>query len=735
MTVAALASSISYSENGVTTSFAVPFRFFAPNHIQAARTDSDGVVSILAYGPDYTVTGGETDGGGTLTVAAAAPAGVTLSIWRKTPAAQETEYDISDTFPAKSHEAALDRATLLCQENADDIGRAVTAPRGETGFELPIAARRAAKFLGFGSDGGPLALEGTQDLPLRLDLASTAEGKGASLVALSDGNSVENAMPARAVTVQTRALLKALPIIQLCAHLTESGREGLFVLKAGIPPADPLEGIYIVSNIGGYYWERAWDGINAKPEWFGAIANSASGAIPTGNLAALHACLALCPTTNFAPKDYWISSTFKIDVQYRRVRGSILSDGYNTGTGTRILCTDTSKDVIQVGPDASPGSTSAFYRNIVVENLCARWAAALTPPGAGSESSAVKAWKVQYVLNCHIANCAAWEPIVGFYFYGAVYTKVDDCTVFRSATFGGPNDFFRAFWPQGVPAILAGGNPSLYLTRCNVSMGGAPALVDPTGIYINGDFSDLFIDDFESSAVPNGIVVTGAGGASAAGKLDLHIRNVVMDQCNGNGIAINAINALGMVTITGGYVQLNDTGASKCGIIINGSLNAGTVSIGGGLQLLSGPGTSNTGVYLSQQSNVKIDSTVIIKDFFRPVTIDGGSVNCQIDATIDNPNTGNATSAAVFINGGERIGIGCSVDGKASAFAQGVYSVGTGLNRSKIDPTLFDPAAINAGAVNKVQINGIQITTPGYYTTAGAAGSSGQGVFVTGITG
>lgn len=516
--------------------------------------------------------------------------------------------------------------------------------------------------------------------------------------------------------------------------LTDEGREGQFICKVGVAPSDPLEGIYVSSDTAGFYWERVWDGINGYPEWFGAVPNSNSGSIPVNNLAAMQACLTLCPVSNFAPKDYWISDTFKVNVQYRTVAGAVIPDGYNTGTGTRILCTDTTKNVIQVGPDSAPGSTSLYYRNITVKNLCARWASALTPPAPGSESSAVKAWLVQYVLNCHIQDCAAWEPIIGFYFYGAVYTKVDDCTVFRSTAFGGGNDFFRGFWPQGAPAVLAGGNPSLYLNRCNVAVGGSPALLSPTGLYINADFSDIFVDDFETANVANGIRVDGSGSSNAYGKLDLHLRNCIFDQCNGNGITISALNATSMVTITGGYAQINDTGAGSCGIWISGSVNQGSVSIGGGLQLLSGVGITNKGIYISQQSNVKVDSTVIIEDFYKPVEIDGGSVNCQIAATINNPNTGNGGSAAIAINGAERISISCSVDAKNSAFGQGLFSVGTGLDKSSIDPTLFDPAAISGGAANKVQINSVQITAPGYYTTAGVSGTSGAGVFVTGIT-
>jgi len=530
-------------------------------------------------------------------------------------------------------------------------------------------------------------------------------------------------------------LPSVLPTAGDIAFVTDLGREGTFICRAGTAPSDPLQGIYVASNTANFYWEREWDGINGYPEWFGAVVNDNSSSVPATNLSALQACVTLCPVTNLQPADYWISGTWKIQTQYRTVRGAVIPDGYNTGTGTRVLCTNTSTNVIQVGPDSAPGGgTSAYYRNITVEYLCARWGSALTPPSSGSESSAVKAWLVNYVLNCQINNCSAWEPIIGFYFYGAVYTKLDDCTVFRSSTFGGTNDFFRGFWPQGAPAILAGGNPSLYLNRCNVALGGAPSLVNPTGLYINADFSDIFVDDFETSQVPNGIIVDGTGSSVAAGKLDLHLRNCVMDQCNGNGIEINVLNAASMVTITGGYIQVNDTGVSKNGIWVHGSVNNGAIVIGGGLQILGTTGTTNRGIYISQQSNVTIDSTVMIENFYKPVDIDGGSQNVTVNCIINNPDTGDGTSAAVAINSATGVRIAATIDGGSSKFAQGVFSVGTGLDAATIDPTLFNSAAISGGATNKVQINSVAITAPGYYDTDGVSGTSGEGIFVTGIT-
>ena len=536
------------------------------------------------------------------------------------------------------------------------------------------------------------------------------------------------------VTTTIANLPSISPSADSIVFVTNTGREGQFICRAGTAPSDPLQGIYVPSNTANFYWVRVWDGINGYPEWFGAVSNSSSGSVPATNLTAFNACEALCPVINLRRADYWINDVWKINTRYCTVRGAVLSDGYDTGTGTRIISTNASANVIQIGPDSQPATPSQFYRDITVENICARWGVSLTPPASGSESTAVKAWLVQYVLNCQIKNCAAWEPIIGFYFYGAIYTKVDDCAVFRSIAYGGTNDFFRGFWPQGAPAILSGGNASLYINRSNVSIGASPALVDPTGLYINANFADIFVDYFETNAVSKGILVNGSGSTGDVGKLDLHIRNCTLDQCSTRGIEVNALNAMSMVTITGGYIQVNDTGATSYGIAVRGSANNGSISIDGGTQILSGVGTTNIGIYIGQQSNVKVGSSVIIEDFYTPIAIDGGSERCDIRATINNPNTGNGTSPAVIINNAVECYIAPSVDGAGTVFAQGVYSVGTLLNRSTIDPTLFNSTAISGGATNKVQVNSVAITAPGYYTIAGVAGTSGAGVFVTGIT-
>lgn len=181
MTVAAKASSVEYLENGVTTSFAVPYRFIAAGTLEVRRITSDGTVTTLAYGTQWNATGGTSDAGGTLNLLVGSVSGAKLRIRRVTPRAQTADYATNDRFPAESHEQALDKDMMIEQEQdaflEDTTSRALLVPEGEVAEEIPATADRAGKFLAFGPGGVPVAASGTgADDGLRVDLASPAAG-------------------------------------------------------------------------------------------------------------------------------------------------------------------------------------------------------------------------------------------------------------------------------------------------------------------------------------------------------------------------------------------------------------------------------------------------------------------------------------------------------------------------------------------------------------------------------
>lgn len=163
MTVAANSPSVSYAENGVTLAFAVPFRFLAETDLVVKRIAANGSETTLVHGSEWSASGGSTDAGGTVTLVTASN-GTTLNVTRSTARAQQTDYATNDTFPAETHEAALDRAMLIDQEQDVKIdavaSRAILVPIGEAGATLPSAALRKGKYMGFDpANGAPQLFE------------------------------------------------------------------------------------------------------------------------------------------------------------------------------------------------------------------------------------------------------------------------------------------------------------------------------------------------------------------------------------------------------------------------------------------------------------------------------------------------------------------------------------------------------------------------------------------------
>lgn len=180
MTAAAKPPFKEYQGNGVTVDFAAEFRFNAPAHVLVRLLAADGTVTDLAYGSDYSAVGGQTDAGGTVTLATAPPVGSRVQIRRATPRDQSMNYTTTDTFPAESHEGAIDKITLITQEldvaQEELDTRSVKVPIGETAAVLPAASERAGKFAAYDASGNPIGASGTGSDPnLRTDLATQPE--------------------------------------------------------------------------------------------------------------------------------------------------------------------------------------------------------------------------------------------------------------------------------------------------------------------------------------------------------------------------------------------------------------------------------------------------------------------------------------------------------------------------------------------------------------------------------
>ncbi|HEJ9371223.1 TPA: hypothetical protein SMM36_004643 [Klebsiella oxytoca] len=242
MTVSSEVNYIQYNGDGVTTTFPIPFYFILNSDISAQIADADGNITDLTYGVDYSVSGAGNSSGGSATMNTAYASGYKILFYREPPATQETAYYENGKFPAKSHEKALDKLTMLIQSCFTGLGlalrkpsflanyydalnnrisnleepslpqdavtksyadsimegatnhtdalfrRSLRVPEADVGMVHPVNVR-SNMLLGFNDLGNPVSIAGqTETADLAIKLASTA---GASLVYTDNGLSVQ----------------------------------------------------------------------------------------------------------------------------------------------------------------------------------------------------------------------------------------------------------------------------------------------------------------------------------------------------------------------------------------------------------------------------------------------------------------------------------------------------------------------------------------------------------------
>jgi len=160
MTVSSTTTSVSFTGNGSTTSFAVTFPFQGTGTSSeltvVQRTIATGAETTLSYTTHYTVTGGSGSTG--TVVAASAPAdSVQWHIRRNTTTTQTVDYVTNDPFPADTHELALDRLAMAGQERDGDIAQAFKYPDTYTGSaSTTVPEPSASKVLAWNSAASAL---------------------------------------------------------------------------------------------------------------------------------------------------------------------------------------------------------------------------------------------------------------------------------------------------------------------------------------------------------------------------------------------------------------------------------------------------------------------------------------------------------------------------------------------------------------------------------------------------
>lgn len=139
MTLSSTETKAIYTGDGSTANFPVPFMFLSNEDIRVLVIDDDGLERPRLEGTDYRLSGVGEPMGGTCTLTVPPEAGQAVVISREPALVQEVDYVENDAFPAATHEAALDKLTMICQALAEKLDRALTfrISSAVTGVNLP----------------------------------------------------------------------------------------------------------------------------------------------------------------------------------------------------------------------------------------------------------------------------------------------------------------------------------------------------------------------------------------------------------------------------------------------------------------------------------------------------------------------------------------------------------------------------------------------------------------------
>lgn len=121
-----------YDGNDVTTSFPFSFKVFSADDVKVVLTNPAGIETTLTgNGTDYSVTlnaDQDTAPGGTVNKVSALATSYLLTVTSEVPNLQPLDLTNQGGFYPKVINAALDRLTILAQQNAEQIGRSVKVP-------------------------------------------------------------------------------------------------------------------------------------------------------------------------------------------------------------------------------------------------------------------------------------------------------------------------------------------------------------------------------------------------------------------------------------------------------------------------------------------------------------------------------------------------------------------------------------------------------------------------------
>lgn len=398
--------------------------------------------------------------------------------------------------------------------------------------------------------------------------------------------------------------------------------------------------------------------LEAYPEWWGARTEDGSDCAP-----AIDACLAAHPVMRLGPHSYFVSRMIAIERNNRHIIGSG-QRWLEPGSGTRIVLTSGSGDVMRIGTLRRPPDTNNYVQGVMVSDLMLT----RSVPAPGSDTRAGTGLRLSYCLYADISRVHSAEHVNAFVLSGVVRSYLRDCSAFRSPAGGAASSVFRGYVCDGAAeGGFAGGNASIYLVDCNASTGGQPRLTESVGLLLDDAFADTYAANFETAAMATGIRLSGKasglrGDRRRSGHVDVRIVAPVLDQCSSVGIELSDISEHSAIDIIDPYVVPAVSGRAA----MTFDRVRGMVSVRGG-QLLSANYAS--GVIATDSDGIEL-SGVKLLSFREPVRM----TRCRdfaLSIAINQP-SGGAAGPAILLTDCAEGSVAARIKGSAGAFPAGV---------------------------------------------------------------
>lgn len=209
-----------YDAPGNVRTFTISFPFLDASHVVVYQKIGEAE-EVKVPASQYTISGAGDPRGGTLTMNTAPAAGTKIVILRDIPITQLYNYTELDNFPAESHENALAKLTMICQQLKEVSDRNLTVPAtsdktpAQVMTDIFTAQRESIESAASAASSATAA--GASEQGAASYLAQTQQAKTEAVVAIQAQQSVSES------AVEEAGDAQAVRLEQLASNILVSG--------------------------------------------------------------------------------------------------------------------------------------------------------------------------------------------------------------------------------------------------------------------------------------------------------------------------------------------------------------------------------------------------------------------------------------------------------------------------------------------------------------------------------